>query len=42
MAVSAEVVELMEHFLWQSADRSRLDVQQAAIRHKVAEELVDI
>ena len=42
MAVSAEVVELMEHFLWPSADQSRLDVQQAAISDKVAEELVDI
>ena len=42
MAVSAEAAELMEHFLWQSADQSRLDVQHAAIRDKVAEELADV
>ena len=42
MAVSAEAAELMEHFLWQTADQSRLDVQQDAIRDKVAEELADI
>ena len=42
MAVSAEAAELMEHFLWQSSDQSRLDVQQVAIRDKVAEELADI
>ena len=42
MAISAEAAELMEHFLWQSADQSRLDVQQVAIRDKVAEELADI
>ena len=33
MAVSAEAAELMEHFLWQSADQSRSDVQQATIRN---------
>ena len=42
MAISAEAVELMEHFLWQSSDQSRLDVQQVAIRDKIAEELADI
>ena len=42
MAISAEAAELMEHFLWQSSDQSRLDVQQVAIRDKVAEELADI
>ena len=40
MALSAEAAELMEHFLWQSADQSRLDVQQVAIRNKVAEEML--
>ena len=42
MAISAEAAELMEHFLWQSSDQSRLDVQQVAIHDKVAEELADI
>lgn len=42
MAISAEAAELMEHFLWQSADQSRSDVEDPQLRAKVEEELADI
>ncbi len=42
MAISAEAAELMEHFLWQSADQSRVDMQDPQLRAKVEEELADI
>lgn len=42
MAIAAEAAELMEHFLWQSPDQSRVDLQDPALRAKVEEELADI
>lgn len=42
MAISAEAAELMEHFLWQSADQSREDIKKEAVRAEVGEELADI
>ena len=42
MAISAEAAELMEHFLWQSAEQSRKDVGDEKLRGKVEEELADI
>ena len=42
MAISAEAAELMEHFLWQSADQSRVDIQDPQLRAKVEEELADV
>ncbi|MGB0264497.1 MAG: nucleotide pyrophosphohydrolase [Opitutales bacterium] len=42
MAIAAEAAELMEHFLWQSAEQSRADVQDPSLRAEVAEELADI
>ena len=42
MAISAEAAELMEHFLWQSADQSRKDVGEEKLRGKVEEELADV
>lgn len=42
MAISAEAAELMEHFLWQSPEQSRFDMEDAALRAKVEEELADI
>ncbi len=42
MAIAAEAAELMEHFLWQSAEQSRVDMTEEAIRAEVAEELADI
>lgn len=42
MAIAAEAAELMEHFLWQTAEQSRADVQDPALRAEVAEELADI
>lgn len=42
MAIAAEAAELMEHFLWQSADQSREDVDGEKLRAKVEEELADI
>ena len=37
MAIAAEAAELMEHFLWQSAEQSRADVQDPSLRAEVAE-----
>ena len=42
MAISAEAAELMEHFLWQSAESSRKDVHADGIREKIEEEISDI
>ncbi len=42
MAISAEAAELMEHFLWQSADQSRQDASEEKLRGKVEEELADV
>ena len=42
MAISAEAAELMEHFLWQSAEQSREDATSEKLKSKVEEELADI
>ena len=42
MAISAEAAELMEHFLWQSAESSRQDVLENPLRDKITEEIADI
>ena len=42
MALAAEAGELMEHFLWASADQSRLIVRDDTKRAKIAEELADV
>ena len=42
MAIAAEAAELMEHFLWQSPDQSRVDMDKGNLRAKVEEELADI
>ncbi|MBC8190338.1 MAG: nucleotide pyrophosphohydrolase [Puniceicoccaceae bacterium] len=42
MAIAAEAAELMEHFLWQSPEASREDIQAEKLRAKVEEELADI
>ena len=42
MAIAAEAAELMEHFLWQSPDQSRSDMEEARLREKVEQELADI
>ena len=42
MAISAEAAELMEHFLWQSPEQSRIDLQSPALRAQVEAELADI
>lgn len=42
MAISAEAAELMEHFLWQSPEASRTDVNAEKLRAKVEEELADV
>ena len=42
MAISAEAAELMEHFLWQSPEQTLVDMEDAALRAKVEEELADI
>ena len=42
MAISAEAAELMEHFLWQSPEQSRTDMEVEKLRKKVEEELADI
>ena len=42
MAIAAEAAELMEHFLWQSAQVSREDVHAAQLREKIVEEIADI
>ena len=42
MAISAESAELMEHFLWQTAESSRQDVFKNPLREKIIEEIADI
>ena len=42
MAISAEAAELMEHFLWQSAESSRKDILKEPLREKITEEVADI
>lgn len=42
MAIAAEAAELMEHFLWQSAEQSRTDLREPNLRAKVEEELADV
>ena len=42
MAIAAEAAELMEHFLWQSPEQSRTDMEVEKLREKVEEELADI
>jgi dCTP diphosphatase len=42
MALSAEAAELMEHFLWASAEESRQVAADPAKRAKIAEELADV
>lgn len=42
MAIAAEAAELMEHFLWQSPQQSHTDLEAAALRAKVEEELADV
>lgn len=42
MAIAAEAAELMEHFLWQSPDQSRSDMEEEHLREKVEQELADI
>lgn len=42
MAISAEAAELMEHFLWQSAESSRKEVLEEPLREKITEEIADI
>ena len=42
MAIAAEAAELMEHFLWQSPDQSRSDMEEERLREKVEQELADI
>ena len=42
MAIAAEAAELMEHFLWQSSEASRSDMEAEELRSKVEEELADV
>src|SRR5271155_4463706 len=42
MALAAEAAELMEHFLWASAEESRSVALDPAKRAKIAEELADV
>ncbi len=42
MALSAEAAELMEHFLWSSAEESRAVAADPVRRQKIAEELADV
>ncbi|MGB0408668.1 MAG: nucleotide pyrophosphohydrolase [Opitutales bacterium] len=42
MAIAAEAAELMEHFLWQSPEQSRVDMRTDQVRAQVEEELADI
>ena len=41
MAISAEAAELMEHFLWQSAESFK-EVLEEPLREKITEEIADI
>jgi NTP pyrophosphatase (non-canonical NTP hydrolase) len=42
MALAAEAGELMEHFLWATAEQSRTIVREPAKRAKIADELADV
>lgn len=42
MAIATEAAELMEHFLWQSPEASRTQMEGAELRAKVEEELADV
>ncbi len=42
MALAAEAAELMEHFLWASAEESRAVALDPAKRARIAEELADV
>ena len=42
MALAAESGELMEHFLWATADQSRAIANDPAKRAKIADELADV
>jgi dCTP diphosphatase len=42
MALAAEAAELMEHFLWASAEESRSVALDPAKRARIAEELADV
>jgi NTP pyrophosphatase (non-canonical NTP hydrolase) len=42
MALAAEAGELMEHFLWATAEESRAVAVDPAKRAKIAEELADV
>jgi dCTP diphosphatase len=42
MALAAETGELMEHFLWASAEESRAIARDPKKRAKIAEELADV
>lgn len=42
MALAAETGELMEHFLWATAEQSRAIAADAAKRGKIADELADV
>lgn len=42
MALAAEAGELMEHFLWCSAEESRGRAQEEKLRRKIEEELADV
>lgn len=42
MAIAAEAAELMEHFLWQTPEASRSDMEAENLRAKVEEELADV
>lgn len=42
MAIAAEAAELMEHFLWQSPEKSIADMELTELRAKAEEELADI
>src|SRR5690606_23966584 len=42
MALAAEAGELMEHFLWSTAESSRSAITEPARRAKIEEELADV
>jgi dCTP diphosphatase len=42
MALAGEAAELMEHFLWATAEQSRAIATDAVKRGKIAEELADV
>jgi NTP pyrophosphatase (non-canonical NTP hydrolase) len=42
MALACEAAELMEHFLWIDNDASRKEVEDSAVRDRVADEIADV